>query len=97
MPKCRICARIAGPALFCEPHWLHPGSRGATSPASLAQCRALSFAVDASPRVQSSSHRGGGIMAERQPGLRYRVVGIRDDGSRDARYSKLSWLTAEGG
>jgi len=34
-------------------------------------------------------------MAERQPGLRYRVVGIRDDGSRDARYSNLSWLTAE--
>ena len=34
-------------------------------------------------------------MAERQPGLRYRVVGIRADGSRDARYSNLSWQTAE--
>ena len=34
-------------------------------------------------------------MAERQLGLRYRVVGIRADGSRDARYSNLSWLTAE--
>jgi len=34
-------------------------------------------------------------MAERQPGLRYRVVGIRADGSRDARYSNLSWMTAD--
>jgi hypothetical protein len=34
-------------------------------------------------------------MAERQTDLHYRVVGIRRDGTRDARYGNLSLQTAE--
>jgi hypothetical protein len=34
-------------------------------------------------------------MAERLTDLHYRVVGIRRDGTRDARYRNLSLLTAE--
>ena len=34
-------------------------------------------------------------MIHRLDGLRYQVVGIRGDGSRDVRYRNLSWQTAE--
>jgi hypothetical protein len=34
-------------------------------------------------------------MSERQTNLHYRVVGIRRDGTRDARYRNLSFQTAE--